>query len=1166
LGFIYYHLWLTFYAIEVPGKKSILDDLRDSDRAEFVSEHKRFFEKKYIWIKAQNMLRDMLSRHGNDEGFFTYADKHFREQPWIARHELSAADIRRFLFPLQKSLRPARLYGSNVDGHAALDLSPHQKPRFGKSRRMAGTEVSSNISNWSVRHPVGVVMLTLAVMVLGAFALGSLNIDLLPRIIYPDIRVRILDPGVPAKVMEDEVTRQLEEQLAITEGAIAVQSRTQEGRSAVDLSFAYGTDVDQALRDASSRLDRAKRFLPEGIDPPIIYKRDPFQLPVAEYVVSSSLLDPVELRAWVDYSLSRPLLNLDGVAAAEVGGGLEREVRVIADQYRLAGLDLDVLDLEQVLRQANQDIPAGRLRMSEGEIGSRTRGRFTSVEELPDLPLPTEDGDDPLSLVRLGEVARVIDDAAEERLRIRLNDLPGVKLSIQKQPLANTVAVVDRVARELDRLRAQGQIPPDISIIRGDDQARYIRRAMNNAVTAAAAGALLAMAVVYLFLGSLRRTLIIGSAIPIAVLVTFILMAAFGLTFNIMTLGGLALGIGMLVDNTIVILENLYRHQRRGESLAQAADGASREVTGAIVASTSTNLAAVLPFLFIGGLIGLLFRELIFTISAAILASMLVALTLVPALAGHTPVRREGRARRLVNQVFRIAQDGYGWLLERLLPIRWLVIAAFVTGLLLTIPRLYETRQAFLPRLDEGTVRIGLTTDSGITLERMDALTRRVEALVARQPEVQAIFTTVGGFVFGRSQFESANRASLQVQLHLPAQREVSTDQWIARMQALIDGERIPGLKVYLHTQGIRGIRINRGDDDLSLRIKGPQLETLEALGDQVVERLQEIEGLRNVRHSNQNLTQELSVRPDRERAAGYGLDVEDIGKVLGFALAGKVVTDFIAGDRRIDVLLRLDRGDIGTLEDLESTLLFSKTTPRVPIRLGDIAQIAILPQPATIMRDRQQRMVEITASLGAELNLEEALERTLAATADLDLPPGYSLYEGGGLTTLQEGRNLSRLLLGLALFLVLVVMAVQYESLRNPLIILLSVPFALIGVVLGLQWTGLPLSMPVWLGLIMLAGIVVNNAIVLVEFIEIQRRRGADKVRAIIESACLRLRPILMTTLTTVVGLLPLALALGEGSKLLQPLAVTIVSGLLFSTLVSLVLVPLVYRWLGAK
>jgi multidrug efflux pump subunit AcrB len=1009
-------------------------------------------------------------------------------------------------------------------------------------------------------------MLTLAVMVLGGFALERLNIDLLPHIIYPDIRVRVLDPGVPAKIMEDEVTRQLEEQLAITEGAIAVQSQTREGRSAVDLSFAYGADIDQALRDASSRLDRAKRFLPDSIDPPVIYKRDPFQLPVAEYVVSSPLLDPVELRTWVDYSLGRSLLTLPGVAAAEVGGGLERELRVVADQYRLAGLGLSVMDIAQLLREANRDVPAGRLRMPDGEIGARTEGRFSDAEQIYNLPLPSRDPEKPLSLLRLGEAAQVIDAAAEERLRIRLDGDPGVKLSIQRQPLANTVSVVDAVEAELSRLEAEGAIPGDIAIRRVDDQARYIRHSLNNALTAAGGGALLAMAVVYVFLGSLRRTLIIGSAIPIAVLVTFILMAGSGLTFNIMTLGGLALGVGMLVDSTIVMLENIYRHQRHGESREEAADSASAEVSSAIVASTSTNLAAVLPFLFIGGLVGLLFRELIFTISAAIVASTVVALTLVPALAGRVRAVREGLVRRGVNSVMTTAQTGYARLLARLLRVRWLVVAAFVAGLVYTLPWLDQAREEFLPKLDEGDVRISLTGDSGLDIDAMDALTRRVEALVADQPEVDAIFSTVGGFVFGRSQFESPNRASIQVKLRPMVERGISSDDWIDRVKGLIAAERIPGLRVRLRTRGIRGIRFSRGDDDLSLRIKGPDLMVLEDLADQALERLGEIDGLRNLRHSNEDVTQELSIRIDRERSASFGLSVESIGDLLRYALEGRVITDFIADDRSIDVLLRLDRLDVDNPGDLKSIILFSETEPRVPLRLGDLASVEILPQPATILRDRQQRMVEITASLSGELTLEQALRDSLDALADLPMKAGYSLYDGGGLETLKAGRDMGRLLLGLALFLVLVVMAVQYESLRNPLIILLSVPFALIGVVLGLQWSGLPLSMPVWLGLIMLAGIVVNNAIVLVEFVELRRSTGTDRTQSILDAARLRLRPILMTTLTTVVGMLPLALAVGEGAEMLQPLAVTIVAGLSFSTLVSLVLVPAVYEIFGRR
>ena len=1029
----------------------------------------------------------------------------------------------------------------------------------------ADKPIGGGLAAWSIRHPVGVVMITLAVVVLGLFALQRLNIDLLPHIIYPDIRVRIVDAGVPATIMEDEVTRQLEEQLAITEDAIYIESDTSEGRSAVSLSFEYGKDIDLALRDASTRLDRAKRFMPDSIDPPIIYKRDPSQRPVAEYVISSPLRDPVELRSWVDYSLGKWLLNLPGVAAAEVGGGLMREIQVVADQERLAGLGLDVLDLSDALQAGNRETPAGRLVMEQGEISGRTAGRFLSVEEIIDLPLRLETDQGRPRLLRLGEVAQVIDGAEEERLRIRLNGLPGIKLSMQKQPQANTVAVVDRVSSKLAELQRDGLVPEDIEIQPVDDQARYVRRSLDNAILAASSGAILAMLVVYLFLGSLRRTLIIGSAIPIAILVTFILMAGGGLTLNIMTLGGLALGIGMLVDSTIVMLENIYRHQRKGEGRDLAPLQAAAEVNSAIFASTSTNLAAVLPFLFITGLVGLLFRELIFTISAAIAASMLVALTLVPALAGRIPSGGEGVLRRAINRTLNRLQAGYSWLLSRLLRLPWLILLLFVAGLSITVPRLLESKQIFLPNLDEGNINVSITTDRGINVARMNTVTEQIEQILSKQPEVETLFTTVGGFVFGRSQHESPNRSSIQVQLKPIHQRAgISSQEWIQRVQKELTAARMAGVQVRLSSRGIRGIRFNRSDDDFALRVKGPDLAILEALADQLVEKLKGIKGLNNLQHSAEEKNQELAVRVDRERAASYDLTVEDVGQAVRFALEGLKVTDFIAGDRSIDVLLRLDREQMANPADVENIILFSNTQPRSAVRLSDIARVEILPVPSSIMRDRQQRIVEVTASLGAGATLLEVIEEALGAVQQLEIPRGYTVYEAGNLETLQEGRNLSYQLLGLALFLVFVVMAVQYESLRNPLVIILSVPFAATGVAIGLNLTALPLSMPVWLGMIMLAGIVVNNAIVLVEYIEIERSRGLKVREAVIQAAGLRIRPILMTTLTTVVGMLPLALALGEGSEMLQPLAVTIVSGLLFSTLVSLLLVPSVYRILS--
>ena len=440
------------------------------------------------------------------------------------------------------------------------------------------------------------------------------------------------------------------------------------------------------MRDASTRLDRAKRFLPDTPDPPIIYKRDPSQIPVLEYVVSSPLRDAVELRSWVDDVFSKWFINLPGVAAAEVGGGLIREIQILPDQQRLAGVGLTMQDIVDALQRGNREDPAGRLKMSRQELSARINGRFTSVRQIAELPLQRGAGD----VIHLQEVAEIIDTHEDERLRVRVNGIPGIKLAIQKQPTANTIAVVDVVKERMAWLRDQQLIPEDIELRSVSDESIYIRQALNNSSMAALSGALLAMLVVYIFLGNLRRTLIIGSAIPIAIMVTFVIMGMGGLTLNIMTLGGLALGVGLIVDNTIVMLENIYRHQCMGEGDLDAGTHAAQEVNSAIVASTSTNLAAVLPFLFIGGLTGLLFRELIFTISAAILSSLVIALTLVPALAAKVHVIESSRLRRSVDGAVRWLQERYAAVVDVVLKIPLLVILVFVLMLAVAV------RAAFL--------------------------------------------------------------------------------------------------------------------------------------------------------------------------------------------------------------------------------------------------------------------------------------------------------------------------------------------------------------------------------------------------------------------------------------------------------------------------------------
>lgn len=1025
---------------------------------------------------------------------------------------------------------------------------------------------SGGLAAWSIKHPIGISMLALTMIIIGLFSLQRLGIDLLPHIIFPEIRVRVLEPGVPASIMEDRVTRQLEEQLAITEGAIQVQSRTREGRSAVDLSFPYGTDIDIALRDASTRLDRAKRFLPEGIEPPVIYKRDPSQIAIMELIVSSDQRDAIELREWADYSFSKWFLNLPGVAAVEVGGGLIREIQIIADQERLAGTGLDLLDLMRIIQNENKDSTGGRLLTSKREISLRNVGRVQSIEELKHLPLRTTNAQDNLNNsnqnIELNDVARIIDTHADERLRIRLNKSPGVKLSIQKQPQANTTEVVENVNAQLDWMRAQNIIPDDVAVTTVGDQSIFIKHALKNAELAALSGATLAMIVVYLFLGSLKRTLIIGSAIPIGILVTFTIMELNHLTLNIMTLGGLALGLGLLIDSTIVMLENITRHQHDGGSAGEYAVTAAAEVNSPIIASTVTNLAAITPFLFIGGLTGLLFQELIITITSAMVAALVVALTLVPALGSK--IKHDDGKNIIINKLLNRLKEYYHHKILYFIKHPLLTFGCFALAFLLAIFSFGSMQKGFLPKIDEGTISVSIKADSGTQLDEMDAVVNQIEDVVLLSKEVQTVFTTAGGFVFGRSEYERSNRSSLRVQLIPSDQRNISSEDWIKTTQKSIESLNLTGYKVRMYVRGMSGFRIGSGDDDISLRIQGSNIDTLTHLGAQLAELIKDVKGLRNVESSYEDINEELKVIIDRQRASDFGISADKLGKVIRIALEGLVISDYLENDRQFDIRLRLPRKDISSPQALENLLVGFHQQHAV--RLGEIAHIERGPAPSRILHDQQQRIAEVTASLDKDADLTQVMDTINERIESFELPEGYRIYDGGSSEALHRGQTTGIVLLALAVFLVFVAMSVQYESLLNPLVIMFSIPFTLIGVTLGLSVSDISLTMPVWLGLIMLAGIVVNNSIMLVEQIEIERQHIDDLVTAITTAASLRLRPILMTTLTTVFGMLPLALGLGEGSEMLQPLAYVIVWGLSFSMFVSLILVPTMYKLLHSK
>lgn len=1021
------------------------------------------------------------------------------------------------------------------------------------------------LASLSIRRPIGVLAAASVIVVVGLFYLGQLSLDLLPQIIYPQIRARMDYPGVAPEVMEEQVAKVLETSLATTENVTELETEVSEGQADVSLHFDYGTNVDFALQDASKNLDRARSRLPVEADPPAIFKFDPSQMPVYEVGFSSPTRDPVALRNWVDQRLQPQLLTVKGVAAVDVSGGLVREIRVTLDQERLRSYGLALSDVLARIRAENQDVAVGNITSPTFEIVGKTNGKFSSVDDIRNVLLTVPGS---RQRIPLSEIADVTDTHQEQRLWARLDGVPAVKVSVRKQPDANTVTVADGVARRLKQLQGSRFLPPDIRYEVVADQSFFIRNAVRGVLSAALMGAVLAMLVVLLFLGSLRKTFVIGLSIPLAVLATFMLMGISGLTLNIMSLGGLALGVGMLVDNAIVMIENIYRHRQEGTADAiEAAHAGAAEVSSAVIASTLTNLAAVVPFLLISGLAALIFRELILTISFAIVASLAVALTLAPMLSAQLAKvqRTSGLERSRVVTGFD-AQLGrftrfYRRLAERAVRRRWWVLAGSFAALVLVLAFTGRLGYEFLPTVDDGNVSVFVRMPPGTSPEKTNQVCLQLEAAVKRMPHVQHVFTTAGGFFFGGSTAARGGRGSLSIQLvSAGKRRDMPAEKWVDLMRKRVAELGIPGAQVMVRPPRIRGLRTNAAGSDVAVSVQGDDLGELQRLANEVQRRLRGVRGLTGVESSTEEASPQLSVEIDRQRTADLDLDALTVGQTLRTAIDGSVVTRFTDGNNEYDVRVRLPRDRSTSPEDLGSIAMFPGRDQ--PVYLRDIAAVRLQTGPTSILRINQNRQIRVTGDVDdAVSNVGGVMRGVRAALADLPLPEGYALLYGGEEEAAKENqRNLAIVTL-LAVFLVFVVMAIQYESVTDPLAILFSIPLALVGVGLALLVTGTPMSAPVLLGVILLAGIVVNNAILLVEYVEIARReKGLSLEQAVVEAGAVRLRPILMTTGTTVLGMLPLALGLEEGSEMMQPLAITVVGGLTVSTLLTLVVVPCAY------
>ncbi|MGD2119891.1 MAG: efflux RND transporter permease subunit [Chromatiales bacterium] len=1014
-----------------------------------------------------------------------------------------------------------------------------------------------NLARASVRRPVFTTMLTLMVVVLGSMALGRLQIDLLPSIELPTITVRTQYEGADPVVMERLVTQIVEEIIATVPGVEEIESSSYEGNSSVRVSFGWGTNVDAAALDVQATIEDEISELPDDIVGPRVTKFDVDSYPVVLLGISSRL-DPVELTQLVEDQVRYRFARVPGVAQVDPWGGFTREVRVALDPARINALGLPLNDITDAIEDANLDLPAGKIEQGQYEVTLRAPAEFRNLEQIRNTVITEREG----ALITLGQIASISDTYEKLTRIIRVNGERGLRIAIRKQPAANTVEVAKAVLDEVDeinRLFPQMRITPVIN------QGNFIERAIANVAQSLLYGGSLAVLVLLFFLRDLRSTLVISLAIPISLIATFALLFFGGFTLNLMSLGGLALGVGMMVDSSVVVLENIFR-RRQAESLdaETAAVEGTGEVASAVIAGTITTLVIFLPMIFVRGVSGVLFQELAFVIMFSLFCALLVALTLVPMLAskflkgddqqpgGHWRDRLAARA----GQALESLENGYRDFLHSLMRQRWLTLLVAVVlfaGSLLLLPMIGTE---FIPPSDEGEVRVTGEMEVGTRLELINKQSRLMEKIVfdAVPEAVSSVVSVVTSGTRGSAKAKSEIRLSL-----LPAKDRQRSNTEIANdLRKQLEG-KIPGMKI--RTRAPQGQflleRLLSSEEGVTVEVRGFDLDTLDLLASQVAQAIEDVPGITDVEFSREAGVPQQEIEVDRTKVADLGLSVRDVTEAIQIAVAGSKASEYRVQGNSYRILVQLKDAEKRSLEEILDLTLRTPTGELVVLR--NLVSTTTGFGPVTIQRKDQQRRITVLGNVaGRDLgsvaaDVQQRLER-------IARPVGYDLSIEGNFEEQQKAFDEMLTSLLLALVLVYMVLASQYESFGDPLIVMLTVPLAAIGVLLTLFLTDTTLNLQSGIGCIMLGGIVVNNAILLVDQAGRLRREGMDVNSAVAEAGRRRLRPVLMTTFTTILALLPLALGIGEGADAQAPLARVVVGGLASSTLVTLALIPAVY------
>ncbi|HXE81138.1 MAG TPA: efflux RND transporter permease subunit [Vicinamibacterales bacterium] len=1015
-----------------------------------------------------------------------------------------------------------------------------------------------SIPRLAIARPITMFMIATVVLLLGGVSLLRLPVDLMPDLSLPSITVRVNYEGVGPLEMEELVTRPIEQALSAVAGLEQLNSTSSEGVSIVRLNFTWGTNLDAAADDVRSRIDRIRGRLPEDAEPPIIFKFDSTAFPIMGLAVEGDY-DLVTLREIAERQLSPRLERVPGVAAVTVDGGLRRQIHVELSREKITALQLSVDRIVNLLRTENQNIPLGEIDEGDTSFLLRSQGQFTSLRDIENLVVLTKDG----VPVYVRDIARVVDTTEDRKSVLRVNGRPAVRMRITKQSGGNTVQIAHAVHDEIERINRE---VPGITLTPTFDQSVFIERSIANVREAAVLGSILVIIIIFLFLRDLRATFIICTSIPISVIGTFALLHFAGYTLNTMTFGGLALGVGMIVDASIVVLENTYRHMEMGKPRAIAAIEGSEEVWSAIVASTLTHIAVFVPLLFLTGVSNLMFKQLSMVVIFSLAMSLFVAVTIVPVLCALL-LRTESAANRrgLTGALFRTSEralnaidESYRSLLHRALAHRPTVLGLGAGLFVLALALLPQIGSELMPATDEGEVAVDVELPVGTRIERTDAALLRLEDRIRTVvPEARTIVASSGsgGGPGGRA---VTHRGQIQIILSPRDERSRSSEQIARDLRRQLNG--IPGVIVRARPSG-GNFLMNRffggGDARLALEIRGHDLADARRLSEQARALMEQTPGVADVEIGREEGRPELAVRVDASKAALLGMSVTGVASTIRTNVAGTQAAFYRERGYEYPIIVRLREEDRQRVADVDDILLSTPMGQVLPAR--NVVEVVNDTGPVEIERKNQERITRVNAEI--ETTLSEAVRAVESRLPQLNPPQDFSVGFGNEVEEQIRAFSQLQMMLVLAILLVYAVMASQYESLRDPFIVMFSVPLAAIGVVLSLLLTGTPFSLQAYIGVIMLAGIVVSNAILLVDYTNILRRRDGMELRQAVETAGrTRLRPILMTSLTTILGLVPMSLGLGEGGELQAPLARVVIGGLLTSTLITLVVVPAVY------